>query len=93
MKLKFILSLFFFVLKLSTITAQNKTAEAPLKPDYKHSIGFQLNPFIDEFFWHNISTIELSDFLWVSSLRYLYAMESVQRLRLGGETYLHLRIS
>jgi len=88
MKLKFIFLLFFFAFEFFTIKAQNYLADVPSKTNLKHSIGFQFNPFIDESFWHNISTLELSDFLWVSSLRYLYAAEKAPRLRLGSETYL-----
>jgi hypothetical protein len=85
-----ILSIFLFSLISTQELFCQEFGGTELMPiQKKHSIGFQVNPFIDESFWHNISTIELSDFLWVSSFRYLYELESVRHLKLGGETSLH----
>lgn len=88
--MKIILPALLFILffPFALLLAQNKATEIPMGQSFKHSIGLQLNPYINDYIIADISTLSLNDFLWVSSLRYLYAAEKAPRLRLGAETYL-----
>ncbi len=80
--------LFILVLPIASLMAQNKGEELPLNPAFKHSIGFQANPYIYDHIVHDIVSLDLSRLFLVSSLRYLQALEKTPRLRLGAEAYL-----
>jgi hypothetical protein len=64
-------------------------AQGEFERNFKHQIGIQVNPFLNEMFFEEFSRGDISRTLWVFSARYGYNSTLHSNLLLGGEaTYI-----